>query len=73
MKKQRILMWLIFLFMGITTMNAQQYQLNGVVLDDAGEPVIGATVIPAQLLILTDLLRSMSTTEMCSLSLMLAT
>ena len=31
--------------MGITTMNAQQYQLNGVVLDDAGEPVIGATVM----------------------------
>ena len=45
MKKERYLMWLFFLVLGAVTMKAQQYQLKGVVHDEVGEAVIGATVI----------------------------
>lgn len=45
MKKERYLMWLFFLVLGAVTMKAQQYPLKGVVLDEAGEAVIGATVM----------------------------
>lgn len=38
-------MWLLFLVTGWVTMNAQQYQLKGEVLDAAGEAIIGATVM----------------------------
>lgn len=42
--KQRFLIWLTFLFVGMASLQAQEYSLNGTVLDPAGEPVIGATV-----------------------------
>lgn len=40
--KQRFLIWLTFLFVGMASLQAQEYSLNGTVLDPAGEPVIGA-------------------------------
>lgn len=45
MKKERYLMWLFFLILGVATMKAQQYPLKGEVLDEAGDAVIGATVM----------------------------
>ena len=45
MKKERYLMWLFLLILGVATMKAQQYPLKGEVLDEAGEAVIGATVM----------------------------
>ena len=45
MKKERYLMWLLFLVLGMATMNAQTHLLKGEVLDEAGESIIGATVM----------------------------
>lgn len=45
MRKERYLLWLFFMLIGIATMKAQQYPLKGEVLDEGGEGVIGATVM----------------------------
>lgn len=37
-------MWLTFLLLGIVSLSAQQYSLKGEVLDELGDPLIGATV-----------------------------
>lgn len=38
-------MWLLSLIIGVTSMSAQQYTLRGEVLDEAGDGLIGASVI----------------------------
>lgn len=44
MKANRIAMWLLSLFLGIASMNAQQFTIKGEVLDETGEPLTGASV-----------------------------
>ena len=44
MKKHRFITWLTFLLVGIVSLSAQQYSLKGEVLDELGDPLIGATV-----------------------------
>ena len=44
MKKHRFITWLTFLLFGIVSLSAQQYSLKGEVLDELGDPLIGATV-----------------------------
>lgn len=44
MKRQRLFLWLISLIVGVASAWAQQYTLQGTVIDGTGEPLIGATV-----------------------------
>ena len=46
MKRNRLLLWLVGLLVGTMSLSAQNsYTLNGVVEDNTGEPLIGASVV----------------------------
>lgn len=45
MKNQRFLLWLFSLLTGTATMIARQYPLHGTVLDEAGDGIVGATLM----------------------------
>lgn len=43
--QKRMILWLMLLFMGVMSSNAQQQTLKGKVLDNRGEPLIGVSVV----------------------------
>ena len=44
MKKHRLLTWLLSIIIGTVSLSAQQYTMNGTVVDENGDGLIGASV-----------------------------